>query len=155
MKISKLEAEHGYVMTKIDGLTLNNLNDSLEDENGRTLTLKKVNKRISELKYNLNPENNKVRGTTFRHPLLKKIAEVEERIKDNKRRLDEINEQSMKKQKKTNVVIDIEQPPQASSSTNKNEENREKSEEGSEYHSENEDSDNRLSDLEIDGNNSE
>jgi len=45
---------------------------------------------------------------------------MEDAIKDNKHRLEELENQPIRKKRKADVVIDIEQPLQASSSTNKN-----------------------------------
>jgi len=151
-KILKLDVSYKYLEVK-SNMNNSTLENSTEDDNRRTLTLRKLNKKIIELNYNLNPESKKVRRNTCRHPLLKKIFEMEDAIKDNKHRLEELENQPIRKKRKADVVIDIEQPLQASSSTNKKNTSKDNIDEESEYQpSDGQESDNRLSDLEIDGN---
>jgi len=78
--MEKIKVEQSYAMARINVFDAANTQEELADENGRALTLRKVNKRISQLKYDLNPEKGKIRGNTFRHPILKKIAELETEI---------------------------------------------------------------------------
>jgi len=64
-KIVKLDISYKYLEVK-SNMNNSTQENSTEDDNGRAL--RKLNKKIIELNYNLNSESKKVRVNTCRHP---------------------------------------------------------------------------------------